>query len=234
MDGNKAIEICGTNSALKNINVECNQILSHEDYLKQLPAGATDWWEWFHSLITGNIYYNGDIGNAVMENVVIEKGGISTSSVTSGTVDVSNVTIDVQGWGYAPYASLPVSNNAQEVLANVDGLTIKVDSTLTTDIDNAEVITHRLGDLVSIVPQGTDIALAEGTYVFENGLDICNPVNITGAGEGTVLQMGETALSGQAYAYISANNVSVSNLTFEGTAAFPTSLSRERQLATIC
>lgn len=219
MDGNKAIEICGTNFALKNINVECNQILSHEDYLKQLPAGATDWWEWFHSLITGNIYYNGDIGNAVMENVVIEKGGISTSSVTSGTVDVSNVTIDVQGWGYAPYASLPVSNNAQEVLANVDGLTIKVDSTLTTDIDNAEVITHRLGDLVSIVPQGTDIALAEGTYVFENGLDINNPVNITGAGEGTVLQMGETALSGQAYAYISANNVSVSNLTFEGTAA---------------
>lgn len=219
MDGNKAIEICGTNSALKNINVECNQILSHEDYLKQLPAGATDWWEWFHSLITGNIYYNGDIGNAVMENVVIEKGGISTSSVTSGTVDVSNVTIDVQGWGYAPYASLPVSNNAQEVLANVDGLTIKVDSTLTTDIDNAEVITHRLGDLVSIVPQGTDIALAAGTYVFENGLDINNSVNITGAGEGTVLQMGETALSGQAYAYISANNVSVSNLTFEGTAA---------------
>ena len=69
------------------------------------------------------------------------------------------------------------------------------------------------------MPQGTDIALAEGTYAFENGLDICNSVNITGEGEDTVLQMGKTALSGQAYAYISANNVSISNLTFEGTAA---------------
>ena len=80
--------------------------------------------------------------------------------------------------------------------------------------------------LISTVPAGTTVDLAAGTYDFTEikngdgyGLEINNAITLRGAGDDTVILGGNAAggLAGQAYVYITADGVTISNLKFEGT-----------------
>ena len=166
MNANKAIQVNGANSVLKNLSLECNDILSYEDYLEQfgIEAGsATDYWEGYHELFAGSILYVGDIGNAVMENVYVEKAWISTTPgeglYSSGTISAKNVVIDFVGsWYSGEPGYSAVSPNAKDVFTEVDGFTVKIDDSY-TDI-------HAL---VDSIPEGGTIELAAGEYKVDNG-----------------------------------------------------------------
>lgn len=210
LEPNKAIEVLGADSVLKNIDLICNTTATEEEYNAAVAGNPNaEPWEYV-STFAGSIYYNGEVGNAVLENISIDKGWISTSSAAGDyTVAMNNVEINMRGmYDCIAYAedSMPLFLSDASKIVNPSEITVKVDDTF-----------RNLDDLVALLPE-LNIELAEGTYTFENGLKIDNSVTITGAGEDTVLKFGETALSGQAYAIISADNVSISNLTFEGTA----------------
>ena len=52
MDCNKAIEVIGKNSTIRNVKVLCNDLLTHEEYLedKGIEAGSeTDYWEFYRN-----------------------------------------------------------------------------------------------------------------------------------------------------------------------------------------
>ena len=156
MDCNKAIEVIGKNSTIRNVKVLCNDLITHEEYLekKGIEAGSeTDYWEFYRNEFAGSVYYSGDVGNAVLDNFYIEKAWVSTTAVTAGTVSLNNVTIDYAGCGYAD-TSLPISANAAEVFVNGAELTVRVDNEMSAS----------LGSLAARVPAGATILLAADEY----------------------------------------------------------------------
>ena len=159
MDTNKAIEVRGKNSAIRNVQVLCNDITTHEDYLddKGIEENSeTDYWDFYNSDFAGSLYYAGDIGNATLENFYIDKAWVSTTDVTTGAVSMTDVTIGYAGSGYAG-TSLPISANASTVLQNGSELTVTID--------------NQFGDLQGLVdrlPQGATISLAAGSYALNS------------------------------------------------------------------
>ncbi len=159
MDTNKAIEVRGKNSAIRNVQVLCNDITTHEDYLddKGIEENSeTDYWDFYNSDFAGSLYYAGDIGNATLENFYIDKAWVSTTDVTTGAVSMTDVTIGYAGSGYAD-SNLPISANASTVLKNGSELTVTID--------------NQFGDLQGLVdrlPQGATISLAAGSYALNS------------------------------------------------------------------
>lgn len=217
MDSNKAFEISGKNSTLKDVEIRCNDYVSYEQYLKALgieKGSETDYWEFYSKQFAGSVYYSGDVGNFVLENVIIDKAWISTTSVNAGTILADGLTIDFVGCGYSGYSGyVAISGNAKDVFKVGKGLTVKVDSTYTD-----------IGTLLNSAPAGASIELAAGEYDLSNvnnmngsdyGLKITRPVTISGAGQQTILKFGNNgnAISGQAEIMISSDDVVLKGLS---------------------
>ena len=218
MDSNKAFEISGADSVLRDVVIECNDILSHEDYLGQkgIAAGsATEYWEGYSELFSGSIYYTGDIGDAVLDNVTLYRAWVSTGSVTSGSITATDLLLDYAGCWYSDTEGYdPVSENAQEIFKDGSGLTVTLGDTYIG-----------LNNLVNDVPAGTVIDLAEGTYNFSTandgdgyGLDIDNSITLQGAGQDkTIIELGsDSPLAGAAFMFVTADDVTVCDLTVKG------------------
>lgn len=177
MDTNKAIEVRGKDSTIRNVQVLCNDVMTYEAYLeaKGIVEGSdTDYWDFYNSKFAGSLYYAGDIGNATLENFYIDKAWISTTEVSNGAVSMSDVTIGYAGSGYAD-SNLPISANASTVLKNGSALTITIDNQFAD-----------LQGLVDRLPEGAAISLATGSYTL-NAIAL-NDKNITIEGtEGTAL-----------------------------------------------
>ena len=99
----------------------------------------------------------------------------------------------------------------------------------TYSYDGAKYTAYTAAALVELTATAGDdagrtINLVAGEYDLSaindydgNGLEISNAVTINGAGEETVLKTGgDSALARQAYIYITADNVTISNLTIAG------------------
>lgn len=121
---NKAIEVRGENSIIRDVTIQCAD---------HTPGFG------------GSIYYSGNVGNAKLENVTVEKAWVSTTAVTGGTITVSNVNLNFAG---CEYGGSPISANAKDVLKVTDSFVLTVDNT--TDLD----------ELMTQVPEGTTVKLA--------------------------------------------------------------------------
>lgn len=121
----KAIEVVGKNAVLRNITTHPNSKTAKFGDLSQ------EYIDFYTNDFGGSIFFNGDIGNASLQNVSINKAWLSLKDVISGSVSLNNVAIDFRGCGYAPYASYGVMGGA-EFLGSVKGLTIRVDNTISS------------------------------------------------------------------------------------------------------
>ena len=185
MDCNKAIEINGQNSTLRNIEIRCNDIITYDEY-KEQNAG-TDYWEGYHSMFAGSLYYSGDVGGAVLDNVYIEKAWLSTTDVTNGEISMTDVTVDFAGSWYSGY-SLPISENAAAYLKNGGELTVTLDENCTAE---------QRQQLMEYLPQGPTVVLTQGTYTSGNPLTISKAMTLKGEdGAKVTSKISVTAASG--------------------------------------
>lgn len=198
---NKAIEVLGNKVTLKNLTLEVNEANSEA--------------------FCGSIYFSPESGtvDAALENILINQGFLTGAEGITGTIACNNVVIDYIGCAYIGQEGFaPISNKIKDLIeVGEGGLTVKVDEDYTAS---------GLQTLISTVPAGTTVDLAAGTYDFTGikngdgyGLEIDNAITLRGAGDDTVILGGNEAggLAGQAYVYITADGVTISNLKFEGT-----------------
>lgn len=174
MDSNKTIEINGMNTTLRNLEIRCNDIITHEEYLAQMAPDAADYWEGYSTSCAGSVCFGGDVGKAVLDNVYIEKSWLSTSGATGGEITMKDVTLDFAGSWYSGI-NLPISANAATYLKNGSELTVVVDDL--TD----------LNALFSSLPEGAVVQLTAGEYQTEAGSWIINKALTLEGREGAVL-----------------------------------------------
>ena len=180
MDCNKAIEIGGKNSALLNLEIRCNDLLSEAGYDAQAPAN--DYWEFYRNGFAGSLCYTGDVGEARLEHIYVEKAWLTVSFVTDGTITMKDVTLDFSGSWYSG-VNLPVSDNAAAYLKDGSELTVTIDSNVTAD---------QFQKLLDILPEGAVVRLTTGEYQTEAGSWTVNKALTLEGSEGAVLKSGLT------------------------------------------
>ena len=135
VEANKAIEVLGQDSTLQNLEIRYNEANEEK--------------------FSGSVYYNGDIGDAELKNVIIEKAWLSTGSVTTGKIDMENVAVDFSDCHYAGQDGFnPVSANLSSFVDDGSGLTIVVDDEIAS-----------LQSLVNNMPAGATVKLAEDVEI---------------------------------------------------------------------
>lgn len=155
LDTNKAIEVMGMNTTLQNIKILHNNIVTHASYASQLgiaEGAANDYWEGFTTAFAGSVYFYPqnaakDIGNTVMDNVLITQAWISCrpSNVLLGTLTLKGcTTIDFRGSWYAGFPAYGVINSNPSVIIAED-FHVLYDETLETAEEQ----------VLSLVPAGT-------------------------------------------------------------------------------
>lgn len=155
IETNKTIEVMGQNFTLNNVD-----FIQREDQTEQFA---------------GSLYFNPqnptkDIGNAFVENVLINDAWISCGeAVTSGSLTIKNSTIDFRGSAYAnAYGGYGViSKNPVIKVVNGSSLKVYVDNSL-ADLQK---------QVLDRVPAGTKVILEKGTYYVLAELKI--PDNVT-------------------------------------------------------
>jgi hypothetical protein len=153
---NKAIEVMGKDFRLIDVNFFRNE--------KNLEEFA------------GSLFFNPqneakDIGDALVENVLIHDAWISASPmfVEKGTLTLKNTTIDFRGSAYANDDRYGViSNNSVIRVADGSSFTVWADSTL------ANLQTQ----VLDRVPAGTTVKLEPGTYYVPTALNVPEGVHV--------------------------------------------------------
>lgn len=158
---NKVIEIIGKNVTLKNIT--CNS-----------PADKN---------FAGSIYFNIDnLGTATLNNLQLNSGRITFTGTTTGTVNISDVTID--------YTNVKIEGNSMEELAAYNPIGSTTDkANLTINTSNLVIKVAVNSDAYAFSantiknsPADTKFILAEGTYTL-NDLTIDKSLTFEGAGK---------------------------------------------------
>lgn len=209
LDTNKAIEITGANSQLKNVIIRCNTTMTHEQYLaaKGIEADSeTDYWEFYATSYSGMLLYKDNLGDAKLENVTIEKGWLSFSNtyVKSGTLEMTDVTMDYRGCGYAPWYT-PFGLNDKVTATN---FTVLLDE----DFLAAEDADATWEDFMNSLPDGSTVVLEAGTYEVGT-LNITKSVDLKGASVNENLRSvadGDVTVLGNLL--VNADNVTLSGL----------------------
>lgn len=187
---NKVIEIIGKNVTLKNIT--CNS-----------PADKN---------FAGSIYFNiDDLGTATLNNLQLNSGRITFTGTTTGTVNISDVTID--------YTNVKIEGNSMEELAAYNPIGSTTDkANLTINTSNLVIKVAVNSDAYAFSantiknsPADTKFILAEGTYTL-NDLTIDKSLTFEGAGKDKTTIKGHIEVnpaSGQA-------TLTAKGLTLEG------------------
>lgn len=171
----KAIEVLGKNAVLRNITTRPNSKTANFGDLSQ------EYIDFYTNEFGGSIFFNGDIGGASLQNVSINKAWLSMKEVISGSVSLSNVTINFRGCGFAPYANYGVMGGA-EFLSTVEGLKIQVDNT----------IGSLQTQVIDRVPAKTVIELDDGA--FYQTADLNKPLTLRGSSATSIITSGKNSV----------------------------------------
>lgn len=162
---NKTIEVMGKNFTLNNVDFVQRDGLDYE--------------------FAGSLYFNPqnetkNIGNALVENVLINDAWISCgSAVTAGALTLKNTTIDFRGSTYANE-----SNGAYGVISKNTLVKVAENSSFKVLVDNALISLQK--QVIDRVPEGTTVELAAGAYELPEQLKITRPITIKGIGVVTI------------------------------------------------
>ncbi|MBC3516967.1 Ig-like domain-containing protein [Neobittarella massiliensis] len=175
---NKAIEVLGQDVSLRDLEL--------------LPTSDGN---------SGSIYFNPQndarsVGSAVLQNVSLHSWiSARSDTVAGGTIALDGVTVDFTGLDeYAASGYGPISQNS--CFAVRGGLTVKVDDSV-ADLQQ---------QVVSRLPDGTRLELADGTYCAN--LSAAGDLTVVGSSRnGTILLFDEQARNPQNYGSSTVNPV---------------------------
>ena len=146
---NKAIEVMGKDFTLRNV-----------DFIQRDDAPYE---------FAGSLYFNPqnqykDIGQALVEDVLINDGWISCgSAVEKGTLAIRDTTIDFRGSAYASLRYGVMSKN-DDVIKVAEGSFFKV------YVDNT--VADLQSQVIDRMPHGATVELAPGTYYVETEIEV--------------------------------------------------------------
>jgi len=153
---NKAIEVMGKDFRLIDVNFVRNE-KNPEEF-----AG---------SLFFNPQNENKDIGNALVENVLIHDGWISASPdyVANGKLTLKNTTIDFRGSAYA-------NDDRYGVISKNSVIQVEDGSSFTVWVDNT--LANLQTQVLDRVPAGTTVKLEPGIYYVPTALNVPEGVHV--------------------------------------------------------
>lgn len=163
---NKAVYVQGKNFTMKDCAIVDNTWVTADDVTAE--DGFT-----YDDSFNGSLYFFGNVGNATIENVTLNKSYISTTSMTGGKVTLNNVTIDAAGVTMLNNAGFAVISGDVDNNVAVNGLTIRVNN----EIDNI------YQSVIKAAPAGSVVVLEEGTYDITETIFLSKAITLKGEGE---------------------------------------------------
>ncbi|HUY05156.1 MAG TPA: dockerin type I domain-containing protein [Candidatus Paceibacterota bacterium] len=195
VEPNKAIEVLGSDTTIKNVTIEPNTLTDQSEYASipnsQDQADEQHW--------GGSIYFNDATGTQMLENVTIQNGGISDHA-PDATLTLTNVNLNystnvdwingyrlathgytVNGTPKVVYHVDSTLNNIDSVIANLQkGDTIVLDSDITTDkqitIAQDDVTIDGNGHMLSAHFPKTDTSNNSALGIDSDGVTVDNLV----------------------------------------------------------
>ena len=165
-EANKAVYVQGKNFTMKDCAIVDNTWVTADDVTAE--DGFT-----YDDSFNGSLYFFGNVGNATIENVTLNKSYISTTSMTGGKVTLNNVTIDAAGVTMLNNAGFAVISGDVDNNVAVNGLTIRVNN----EIDNI------YQSVIKAAPAGSVVVLEAGTYDINETIFLSKAITLKGEGE---------------------------------------------------
>jgi len=202
VEPNKTIEVLGNDVTIENTVIEPNTLTNQTEYNNLSDQTEKDW--------GGSIYYNGAGGTQTLDNVTIDNGGVSYHAAAAGVHLVfTNVTLDYStgaDWINSYLYSSHFDNPAGSTLVGTPQVVYHVSSTL-----------NNLTDVLANIQNGDTIEL-DSNITTASSVDIIKQITIDGQGHTISPVFTKTSSSNNAALEIAANNVTVKDLTIDGTA----------------
>lgn len=177
VEPNKTIEVIGSDSIIKNVNIKPNTLTDQTEYNNVTGWGSDDPKEW-----GGSIYYNEATGTHSLENVNVYNGGISAHT-PNATFNLSNVHFDYStniDWindyrFYAPATTTVFNGTLPTYTYHVNSTLNNMDSVLAglgdpTTLSSAETISLD-SDLITT----KQITIAKAKVLFEGNNHTISP-----------------------------------------------------------